>query len=419
MMAYYKKNETNDIFRLTYVFDTGTERDPALNLAFDYISYLGTEALTAEQMASEMYDIACSFSLGAGTTQSSITVSGLSENMGKAIDLVEQLIAGALPDEAILANLKADMIKRRADSKLNQQSNFSAMQRYVFYGPEFIRRTTLDNPSLEALTSPELLSKVRELMGKQHEVLYYGPMSEKEFTATLAEHHKTAAELQPLEKIYSTPQPTDRAKVVLAQYDAKQLYYLQYSNRGELFDVKTDPEINLYNEYFSGGMNSICFQEMREARGLAYSAYAMLSKPGNLKAPYMFYAFIATQNDKMRQAIEAFDSIINDMPESEAAFAIAKEAMLSRIRTERTVKQGVLWSYLSLRELGLTEDRSKQLFEKVQSMTLEDVKAAQRKWVKDRHYVYGILGDIKDLDMNYLRTLGPVETVSQQEIFGY
>ena len=114
--ALYKKNETNDIFRLTYVFDTGTERDPALNLAFDYISYLGTEALTAEQMASEMYDIACSFSLGAGTTQSSITVSGLSENLGKAIDLVEQLIAGALPDEAILANLKADMIKRRADS---------------------------------------------------------------------------------------------------------------------------------------------------------------------------------------------------------------------------------------------------------------------------------------------------------------
>lgn len=417
--ALYKKNETNDIFRLTYVFDTGTERDPALNLAFDYISYLGTEALTAEQMASEMYDIACSFSLGAGTTQSSITVSGLSENMGKAIDLVEQLIAGALPDEAILANLKADMIKRRADSKLNQQSNFSAMQRYVFYGPEFIRRTTLDNPAVEALTSDALLAKVRELMGKQHEVLYYGPMSEKEFTATLAEHHKTAAELQPLEKIYSTPQPTDRAKVVLAQYDAKQLYYLQYSNRGELFDVKTDPEINLYNEYFSGGMNSICFQEMREARGLAYSAYAMLSKPGNLKSPYMFYAFIATQNDKMQQAIEAFDSIINDMPESEAAFAIAKEAMLSRIRTERTVKQGVLWSYLSLRELGLTEDRSKQVFEKVQSMTLEDVKAAQRKWVKDRHYVYGILGDIKDLDMNYLRTLGPVETVSQQEIFGY
>lgn len=52
-------------------------------------------------------------------------------------------------------------------------------------------------------------------------------------------------------------------------------------------------------------------------------------------------------------------------------------------------------------------------------MTLDDVKATQQKWVKDRHYTYGILGDIKNLDLNYLKTLGPIKTVSQEEIFGY
>ncbi len=52
-------------------------------------------------------------------------------------------------------------------------------------------------------------------------------------------------------------------------------------------------------------------------------------------------------------------------------------------------------------------------------MTLHDVKATQEKWVKGRTYIYGILGDIKDLDMNFLRTLGPVRTVTQEEIFGY
>ena len=52
-------------------------------------------------------------------------------------------------------------------------------------------------------------------------------------------------------------------------------------------------------------------------------------------------------------------------------------------------------------------------------MTLADVKATQEKWVKDRTYHYCILGDIKDLDMNFLRTLGPVRTVTQEEIFGY
>ena len=57
-----------------------------------------------------------------------------------------------------------------------------------------------------------------------------------------------------------------------------------------------------------------------------------------------------------------------------------------------------------------------------QRMTLEEfeaLKAAQEKWVKGRTYVYGILGDIKDLDLNYLKTLGPIRTVSQEELFGY
>ena len=137
----YKKNESNDIFTLTYVFDTGTENDPALNLAFDYLGYLGSESLTAEQIASKMYGIACSFSMQAGPTSCRISITGLGENMAEAMEIVEGLLNGPKPDEAILANLKADMIKSRADAKLNQGRCFGALQTYVFYGPDFIRRT--------------------------------------------------------------------------------------------------------------------------------------------------------------------------------------------------------------------------------------------------------------------------------------
>ena len=415
----YKQNEMNDIFTLIYVFNTGTENDPELGMAFDYVSYLGTAEMSAEQIASEMYDIACSFSMQAGANQSWITISGLSENMPKAMEIVEGLLVGAQPDEAILANMKEDTMKSRADGKLSQGRNFGALQRYMMYGPEFIARTTLSNDALKALTSEQLLAKVRSLMGKQHEVLYYGPQPQKELQSTLAAYHKVEGELAPLEKKFARPLLTDKNEVLLAQYDAKQLYYLQYSNRGEKFDLAADPVITLYNEYFGGSMNAVVFQEMREARGLAYSAQAWLSTPSFADGSYSYIAFIATQNDKMQQAIEAFDEIINDMPESEAAFQIAKESLISRLRTERTVRDQVLWSYISLRDMGLTEDRDKQIFEKVQTMTLDDVKAAQEKWVKGRPYVYAILGDIKDLDLNYLKTLGPIKTLSQEEIFGY
>ena len=415
----YKKNDLNDIFTLNYIFDTGFENDPALELAFIYLSYLGTEAMSAEQIASEMYDIACSFSLRAGSNTSTISITGLSENMPRAMEIVEGLINGAVANEAILENLKQDLIKSRADAKLSQAKNFSALQTYLIYGEEFIRRATLTNEQLQALGSEELIARVRDLMSKQHEVLYYGPMTQDEARTSLADHHKPAAVLTPLEKHYPKKQLTEQNRVILAQYDANQLYYFQYSNRGEGFDVTNDPGITLYNEYFGGSMNSICFQEMREARGLAYTASAWLASPSFADDSYSYISFIATQNDKMQTAVKAFDEIINQMPESPAAFQIAKDAILTRLRTDRTTGIDVLNSYLALRRLGLSEDRDRQIFEKVQSMTLDDVKATQQKWVKDRPYTYGILGDIENLDLNFLKTLGPITTVSQEEIFGY
>lgn len=417
----YKKNETNDIFTLIYAYDKGILNDPALALAFDYVSYLGTADKTPEQISMEMYKIACSMSMGAGSNQSSIYISGLSENMPQAIKIVEDLVYNAVGDEKILANLKADCIQERANAKLNQGQCFNKLISYMTYGPEYVRQTTLSDDEINKLTSDELLAKVRDFFNYQHDVLYYGPMNEKDFLASIKENHKTADTLQPLKKLRSEPVLTNDGKnnVYMAQYDAKQLYYYQYSNRGEKYNYNFEPEVTLYNEYFGGGMNSIVFQEMREARGLAYSANATLAEPSYADGVYYYYAFIATQNDKMKQAIQAFDDIINNMPESEAAFKVAKESLIGYIRTARIVRENVLWSYLNDRELGNTESSWKIIFEKVQGMTLDDVKAAQQKWVKGRNYNYGILGDIKDLDTDYLKTLGKVTILSSEDIFGY
>ena len=415
----YVQNKINDIATLMFRFNTGTEHDPALNLAFNYLYYLGTETMTAEEIAQKLYQLACSFSLNSNTSTTSISIRGLNENLAEAMKIVEDLAYNAVPDEDILANLKADMLKSRANSKLNQSSCFSALQNYIYYGPEFIDRTTLDNNELNALTSEDLLAKVRNLLGCQHEVIYYGPSSDDEVAQLIADNHTVASDLKPLEITYSSYVPTAESKVYLVQYDAKQIYYLQYSNRGEKFDAAADPYLAMYNEYFGGGMNAIVFQEMREARGLAYSSQAILADPSHKDDSYTYFAFIATQNDKMKTAIEAFDEIINDMPESEAAFDVAKDALISRMRTARTTGAGVINRYLADRKLGLTETRQKHIFETVQTLTLEDVKATQDKWVEDRTYVYGILGDIKDLDTKYLRTLGPVQTLSLEEIFGY
>lgn len=417
----YKKNEINDITTLNCVFNKGIQNEPRLSLAFNYLGYLGTPTRTAEQIKKELYGLACSQRFSYGSTQSYIGVSGLDENIGKAMDIVEDLIFNAQPDTAILEGLKSDILKDRVDSKLNQSACFSALQRYVFYGPEFISKTTLSNEQVMALTSDELLQTVRDLYGKRHDILYYGPSDEETARKMIAEHHRISENPEALEKTYPVARKVESSEVFIAPYEADQFYYLQYSNRGDRFDAANDPKVRMFNSYFGSGMGAIVFQEMREARGLAYSASAYLTDLGHKGCDYLFYAFIASQNDKIKEAVEAFDDIINNMPESEKAFEIAKTSLLTGIRTNRTTGSGVLSEYLDLRDYGLTEDRDKAVFEQVQGMTLADVKAFQEEWIKGRKYIYGILGKHNDPKFNkeFVGTLGPVTELTLEDIFGY
>ena len=339
--------------------------------------------------------------------------------MGEALALVEDLIFNPVPDEGILEGIKSDVLKSREDSKKSQSSCLGALSRYVFYGKDFIDRITLSDDEIMALSSERLLTKFRDLFSLGHEILYYGPMDEKALEKTLSDNHRYTPGAGPLPEKFVEWQQTPSSRVVMARYDANQIYYIQYSCDGRLFDPSITSVERLYNEYFGGGMNSIVFQEMREARGLAYSASASFDEPLHEGGAYSYTAVIATQNDKMRQAVEAFDSIINDMPRSEAAFQVAKDALVGRMRTARKTGLDVLDSYLACRRMGLSEPLTKQVYETVQGLTLDDVVNFQQEWVKGRDYCYAVLGDIEDLDTRFLSTLGPVEVLSLEDIFGY
>ena len=416
----YVKNPTTQLFELQYVFETGSNNDPAVPIAFSYLNYLGTSKMTSEQIRTEFYKIACSYRVSASETRSFITVSGLSENMGKAMQLLEEIIANAQPDPVALNSMKADMIKRRVDAKTNQSSNFSMLQNYAMFGPKSSATNVLSTQQINSLNPEDLIKKIKNFANMQHRILYYGPLSETDATAAINQYHNVPAQLiAPPKPILFPYQETPTNKVYLAEYDANQINFVQYSNRGERYNPANDPDVTIYNSYFGGGMNGIVFQEMREARGLAYTARASLAQPSELNDPYIFTAFIATQNDKMGIAMDAFEDIINNMPESENAFDIAKESTLTRIRTQRIIKSAILSNYLAAEDLGINYDRRKNTFEKIQSMTLADVKAAQQKWIKDRSYTYCILGDSKNLDLKKLATFGPITRLSKEQIFGY
>ena len=194
---------------------------------------------------------------------------------------------------------------------------------------------------------------------------------------------------------------------------------MMFSNKGVKYDPEYLPIVTMYNEYFGGGMNSIVFQEMRESRGLAYSAGASYSDGRSKMQPFVYNAMIISQNDKLMDCVNTFNSIINDMPVSEPAFGLAKDALLKRLATRRFVNGRVLDYYLTMREYGIDHDMYKDVYNKVKTMTLDDVCRFQKEFVKGSTFKYMILGDENELDMDALRKIAPVKRVSTEEIFGY
>lgn len=420
IQVLYKQNTVNDLFRLIYVFDMGNNHDKALGTAFDYLEYLGTSELTAEQVKSEFYRLACNFSVMPGNERTYVMLSGLNENMPAAMKLFEALLADAQVNKEAYTNLAADILKARTDAKLNQRQNFTRLMNYAQYGPQSPSTHMLTKEELEKMDPQELVDRIHRQNSYKHRILYYGPSSKKDLLSTIDQYHRVPETLLDIPQGNEFPYlATPETKILIAPYEAKQIYMAQVSNMGKKFEPEFEPSRELYNEYFGGGMNSIVFQEMRETRSLAYSAWAWLNQPRYLKYPYTIYTQIATQNDKMMDAIRTFNEIMNQMPESETAFKLAKDGLINRLRTDRIIKMDIIWSYIHAQDLGMDKDSRIKLYNDVQKMTLKDVVEFQKQWVKGRNYVYCILGDKKELDMEKLKEVGPVEELTQEQIFGY
>ncbi|MDE7427314.1 MAG: insulinase family protein [Muribaculaceae bacterium] len=417
----YTHNSTNDIFRLTYVYNVGVDHDQRYNLGGALLELAGLKDMSPEQVKNEFYKMACDFYVTVGSERSYVTITGLAENMDRAVELYESLISNPVLDEDAYTKYVDRIEKSQNNAKASQGENFSRVVAYSRYGAHNPYTDDLKIEQLRAMNSKEFLDAIKDMRNYEHDIIYYGPASEKDVLKLLNKKHYAAK--KPLTvpnkaDKYPTAQPTETI-VFVAPYDAKQLYMSMIANRGEKYNPELQPVISMYNEYFGGNMSGIVFQEMRESRSLAYSAGAGMSNPSKADRPYVYITRIATQNDKLMDAIDAFNEIIDDMPQSQAAFDLAKKGLDQQLRTSRTIKDGIAWSYLNSRDLGRKEPANKALFEALPGLTLEDITRYQQEHIKGNTYYYAILGNIEDLDMDALNKLGKVVILTTEDIFGY
>ncbi|MBK7028763.1 MAG: insulinase family protein [Bacteroidales bacterium] len=428
----YVPNTESSLFNLYYYYNMGSQSDPKLAIAVNYLSYLGTSDIKAEQLKQEFYKLGCSYSVNVNNEDLYISLSGLYENLSKALGLLDQLISRAVPDDKALKNLVDDILKSRRDNKLNKNIIRQALSNYGVYGSKSPFTNILSEEDLKQLNAEELVGKIHELMSFQHEILYYGPVfmgntgkavsnktKEKNTFSIIMENHVIPKTLNPVPNVVRFAQlPTTENKVFVVDYNMKQVDIVFHALSGK-YNLTEYPLIRMFNEYFGAGMNSIVFQEIREAKALAYSSTAAYRIPSNEVENNTVFAFVGTQNDKMGDALDAMLSLFNDMPLSEKSFAAAKEGIMNQISSERITKSRIIFNYLNARKMGYDHDIRKNVFEKVPEFSFEEIKKFQQMNLKDKTFTILVVGDTKKMDLEKLSKYGKIEFLDLQNIFGY
>ena len=416
----YVKNNENGLFQLNYRFEFGRKADNRYSVATDYLDYIGTDKYTAAQISQKFYELGCDFYVGEGSDNIYIRLMGLSENMPAALAFAEEVMHNLKVDKEAYNQLVSQVLKRRDDAKKNQRNYFSQLCNYGIYGPRNFGSDVLSEQQLKNTDPQVFVDLLKNLTSYQHSVEYYGPMSIDEVSAIVSKTHKLPKKLKavPQNKEYDRQLAVNN-EVWIAPYDAKNIYMRMIHDEHRSWNIDESAVQSVFNEYFGGGMNGVVFQELREARGLAYNAAAWYSRPSKKGQYENYFTHIITQNDKMMDCINQFHTILNEMPASENAFKIAKDALTKQLASLRVTKMGIINRWNSMQDLGLDFDLNEKIYNDLEKVTLQDMVNFEKTNMANKPYRYVILGDEKQLDMESLEKIGPVRHLSTEEVFGY
>jgi hypothetical protein len=91
----------------------------------------------------------------------------------------------------------------------------------------------------------------------------------------------------------------------------------------------------------------------------------------------------------------------------------------NQIATDRTIRQEVLDTYIAMRRLGVDHELRRDVWQRLDSLTLDDVVHFHAAEFAGRPFTMAVMGSRSRIDMKALARHGKVVEVSLEELFGY
>jgi zinc protease len=415
---FHTPNPINDLFSLSFVIDEGTRHDKTLGMAAQLFNQAGVGQRSPEAMKKAWFALGTHMSFSTSPNRTIITISGLDENLDASLALLMEALREPTAEQQVLSDMVENTISRRQQNKKSHKTIASAIRQLSRYGDKSKYIDTLSDEALRALTTEGLFAKATSLLDTKHTIRYTGSLPPERVMSALQSHHPVAGDLK------DPPQYVSREMRVPEQNEVR-FYHKQMAQSliyidqpGVFYNESLMPLPDIFNRYF-GGMGGVAYQELREARALAYvvgGGYFAASRPDERNSAI---GKIGCQADKSIDATEGMVGVFNEMPLSEDQFAKAKKALISSYRTSKIGFRSVAESVDAWAQLGLTGDPRAARFQVLQEADMATLTDFYNNEVKGHPKYITIVGDSDKIDLDMLGTLGEVVEVELDALFGY
>lgn len=411
----FVKNKYNDIAQVHFIFPFGSDHDRDLAISTQVLQYLGTEKFSPEDLKKEFFKIGVTNDFKTTNDQLIISLNGLEENIEKGIDLLQHWLYEVKPDQEIYRQFTETILENRGAMKKDKGRIMTALTNYTKLGPfsrftDVISKEELESSNVEVFTD-----RMKKLFRYPYQIFFYGRNFEN-FTSYIGKYTENESFVIPEPKNY--PEPETDGNVYFTDYDMVQME-MSKVGRGRNVNTENFGKINVFNEYFGRGLSSIVFQEIRESKSLAYSAYVSYAANSELDHPDYITTYIGTQPDKLQIAVDTMTELMTELPEVKVQFENAKNSALKQIASQRVTRTNIFFNTLRLRKLNIHHDFRKDIYRQIESLRFEDLKDFYDHYIKSVHFNTAIIGKKENLNREAVDKMGTFSEVSLKDIFGH
>ncbi|MGN6104943.1 MAG: insulinase family protein, partial [Kofleriaceae bacterium] len=402
------KNTRNGLFTATHQYEYGRSDDKLACLALEVFKVSGAGARTAEQVQRQLHELGLTIDTSCSRNQVGLSLSGIDRNLEAGMTLLREWLAQPVFDDATVKARVAAALTERANAVASPQAVAAASASFARFGQDSEQLVVPSNKELEAATPAQLKKSLAKLLQLKHRTSYFGPRSRDEASKVVALGDGKVAAKPARGNRYRKP----NAVILADQQTAQTHIHLIWPRRGPA-SASDRAAGALFREYAA----PLLFQEIREARGLAYTVYGAFD-PGQRKVDDAgLFAYIGTQADKTHDALDAVLATLK-APIDEARLAVAKETLAQNYRVDRIPPRAIAPTIYSWDDQGEKTDPRAARIER----TLKLQRADLEKWAKSAlslPVIVSITGDRNKLNESKLRNLAPTTIVPANKLFGY